>query len=103
MHTGSLVCIDISRDGTLAASSGTDYLVNIWQLNNQELMFTLAGHTGTVLTLNFATNGVFVCSGSEDKTVKVWSLAAGNLMNTFTVSIMEFYTPYLFNTFSLEI
>ncbi|XP_045482899.1 NACHT and WD repeat domain-containing protein 2 isoform X2 [Harmonia axyridis] len=84
MHTGFLTCIDVSRDGTLAASGGTDNLVNVWQLNNQELTFTLTGHTGTVSTINFAPNGTFVCSGSEDKTLKIWSLSAGNLLNTFS-------------------
>ncbi|XP_044765435.1 NACHT and WD repeat domain-containing protein 2 [Coccinella septempunctata] len=83
IHTGFLTCIDISRDGILAASGGTDNLVNIWQLNNQELMFSLVGHKGTVTAINFSANGTFVCSGSEDKTIKVWSLSAGNLLSTF--------------------
>ncbi|KAK9890081.1 hypothetical protein WA026_008893 [Henosepilachna vigintioctopunctata] len=96
MHTGSLSCIDISRDGILAASGGTDTLVNIWQLNNQELMFTLTGHTASVTTLNFSPNGAFICSGSDDKTVKVWSLSAGTLLRTFSGHQFSISCIYVF-------
>ncbi|KAL3289358.1 hypothetical protein HHI36_022794 [Cryptolaemus montrouzieri] len=84
MHTGFLTCIDISKDGMLAASGGIDNTVNIWLLNNQELVYTLNGHSGAITTLNFSANGSFICSGSEDTNLKVWSLSVGNLLRTFS-------------------
>ncbi|XP_050313345.1 protein qui-1 [Anthonomus grandis grandis] len=83
-HTGLITCMDISRDGQLTVTGATDNLVNVWQLNNQELVLSLNGHTGPVTALSFAPSATFVASGSEDKTVKVWGLTLGTLVLTFS-------------------
>ncbi|XP_060516204.1 protein qui-1 [Cylas formicarius] len=83
-HQGFITCLDISRDGQLSVTGATDQIVNIWQLNNQELVLTLNGHTGPVTAVHFAPSALFVASGSEDKTVKVWGLTLGTLVSTFS-------------------
>ncbi|XP_017773696.1 PREDICTED: NACHT domain- and WD repeat-containing protein 1 [Nicrophorus vespilloides] len=82
-HTGYLTCIDVSRDGLLAATGATDHLINIWQLNSHELILTLNSHSGSVTAVSFAPSSLFVASASEDKTVKVWGLTLGSLVSTF--------------------
>ncbi|XP_066247444.1 protein qui-1 [Euwallacea similis] len=83
-HAGFITCLDISRDGQLSVTGATDHLINVWQLNNQELVLTLNGHSGPVTALSFAPSGLFVASGSEDKSVKVWGLTHGTLVLTFS-------------------
>lgn len=73
----------------MSVTGATDHLVNVWQLNNQELVLTLNGHSGPVTAVSVAPSGLFVASGSEDKTIKVWGLTLGTLVLTFSVS---FYT-----------
>ncbi|XP_076262611.1 NACHT domain- and WD repeat-containing protein 1 isoform X1 [Rhynchophorus ferrugineus] len=83
-HAGFITCLDISRDGQLSVTGATDHLVNVWQLNNQELVLTLNGHSGAVTAVSFAPSALFVASGSEDKSVKVWGLTLGTLVLTFS-------------------
>ncbi|KAL1493229.1 hypothetical protein ABEB36_011321 [Hypothenemus hampei] len=83
-HVGFITCLDISRDGQLSVTGATDHLVNVWQLNNQELVLTLNGHSGPVTAVSFAPNGLFVASGSDDRSIKVWGLTLGTLVLTFS-------------------
>lgn len=85
-HAGFITCLNISRDGQMSVTGATDHLVNVWQLNNQELVLTLNGHSGPVTAVSVAPSGLFVASGSEDKTIKVWGLTLGTLVLTFSVS-----------------
>lgn len=89
-HSGFLTCLDISRDGQFSVTGGLDHIVNIWLLNNQELVLSLKGHLGPITAVSFAASGLFVASGSEDKTVKVWGLTLGTLVSTFLVSELTF-------------
>lgn len=82
-HRGYITCIDISRDGLLAVSGATDYLVNVWLLNSHELIFTLSSHTASITDVCFAPNTLFVATASEDRTVKIWGLTIGSLVATF--------------------
>ncbi|KAK0161111.1 hypothetical protein PV327_009624 [Microctonus hyperodae] len=83
LHTASISCLDISRDGAMAVTGGIDSLVNLWQLNTHELMLTLEGHIASVTCVAFSPSGLFVASGSEDKTVRVWGLTLGLVVATF--------------------
>lgn len=97
-HAGFITCLDISRDGQLSVTGATDHLVNVWQLNNQELVLTLNGHSGPVTAVSFAPSGLFVASGSEDKSVKVWGLTLGTLVLTFSVSLFIITSLISFNS-----
>lgn len=102
-HSGFITCLDISRDGQLSVTGGIDHIINVWQLNNQELLLSLNVHTLPITAVNFAPSGLFVTSGSEDKTVKVWGLSMGTIVSTFTVSdsvfisIAHFLQPRTFS------
>ncbi|XP_076636558.1 NACHT domain- and WD repeat-containing protein 1 [Colletes latitarsis] len=82
-HTASITCLDISRDGAMAVTGGVDSLVNLWQLNTHELLFTFEGHIASVTCIAFSASGLFIASGSEDKTVRVWGLTLGLVVATF--------------------
>lgn len=68
-------CLEVSRDGQLAASGCARGLVRVWQLSTHRLQTTLNGHIGHVTCVTFSPNNLLVLSGSEDRTVVVWQLA----------------------------
>ncbi|KAG7299949.1 hypothetical protein JYU34_016975 [Plutella xylostella] len=68
-------CLEVSRDGQLAASGCARGLVRVWQLSTHRLQTTLSGHMGHVTCVTFSPNNLLVLSGSEDRTVLVWQLA----------------------------
>ncbi|XP_037299409.1 uncharacterized protein LOC115450836 [Manduca sexta] len=68
-------CLEVSRDGQLAASGCARGLVRVWQLSTHRLQTTLSGHIGHVTCVTFSPNNLIVLSGSEDRTVVVWQLA----------------------------
>ncbi|CAG4977394.1 unnamed protein product [Colias eurytheme] len=68
-------CLEVSRDGQLAASGCARGLVRVWQLSTHRLQATLSAHMGHVTCVTFSPNNLLVLSGSEDRTVVVWQLA----------------------------
>ncbi|XP_026328462.1 uncharacterized protein LOC113236548 [Hyposmocoma kahamanoa] len=68
-------CLEVSRDGQLAASGCARGLVRVWHLSTHRLQATLNGHIGHVTCVTFSPNNLLVLSGSEDRTVVVWQLA----------------------------
>ncbi|KAH9645256.1 hypothetical protein HF086_000419, partial [Spodoptera exigua] len=68
-------CLEISRDGQLAASGCARGLVRVWHLSTHRLQTTLNGHLGHVTCVTFSPNNLLVLSGSEDRTIVVWQLA----------------------------
>ncbi|XP_041976047.1 NACHT domain- and WD repeat-containing protein 1 [Aricia agestis] len=68
-------CLEVSRDGQLAASGCARGLVRVWQLSTHRLQATLSGHMGHITCVTFSPNNLLVLSGSEDRTVVVWQLA----------------------------
>ncbi|XP_045534151.1 protein qui-1 [Papilio machaon] len=68
-------CLEVSRDGQLAASGCARGLVRVWHLSTHRLQTTLNGHIGHITCVTFSPNNLLVLSGSEDRTVVVWQLA----------------------------
>ncbi|XP_049866312.1 protein qui-1 [Pectinophora gossypiella] len=68
-------CLEVSRDGQLAASGCARGLVRVWQLSTHRLQATFNGHIGHVTCVTFSPNNLMVLSGSEDRTIVVWQLA----------------------------
>ena len=82
-HREAITCLNVSRDGTYAATGSKDALVKIWRLSTGETHSTLKGHTGSVTCITFAPNGTYCVSGSEDNTIRVWGLTLSLVASTF--------------------
>lgn len=63
----------IEISDSFIASGSTDKTIKVWNIDEDELVFTLNGHTATVSTLTSIGNKYLV-SGSKDKTIKIWDL-----------------------------
>jgi len=89
VHTGEKMCVLIdnevpqagethlrsicfSPDGRYLVTGGEDWMVRIWDVNEEIILRVFKGHGGEIFCLDFAANGFFVASGSRDNTVRIW-------------------------------
>ena len=63
---------DYNNDNIIASGS-TDSTIKVWDIEEEDCLFTLTGHLFTVIALIQGNNGTLI-SGSYDKTIKIWDL-----------------------------
>jgi WD40 repeat protein len=87
-HTGVVGCVTMSRGGRLAASSGWDNTIRVWDvleaINSEQARktgiyrggeaYVYRGHQDAVTTVVFSHDGQRLLSGSEDKTLRLWDM-----------------------------
>lgn len=85
-HTGPIISLAFSSDGTQIASGGMDNQVKLWLMAmvkkqpQPEARLTLTGHTDVVMRVAFHPSGKILASGSVDGTVRLWSTITGELL-----------------------
>jgi hypothetical protein len=70
----SLRNVAVSPNGKLAASSGEDSLVCVWDAETLRLQAVLQGHTAAVWSVAFSPDSRRLLSGGEDNTLRLWDL-----------------------------
>ncbi|HEX3095379.1 MAG TPA: hypothetical protein VHW72_22255 [Candidatus Angelobacter sp.] len=70
----STTSIAFSPDGTLMATTGTDKLIRIWDVQQGTLRKTLSGHDGIVYRATFNADGTLLLTASSDGTARLWSV-----------------------------
>ena len=104
-HSGFVITVAMSPNGTLLATGGIDKRVKLWHVETQQCFQTLSGHIGGIVSLAFSPDGtLLVSAGGEnweqqthadgttlsypagdspvDKTAKVWEVATGKNIAT---------------------
>eukprot|EP01133_Synstelium_polycarpum_P011012 gene11012-12833_t len=92
-HKGSIWSIELSKDGSMMASGGSDGLISIWSVNpsNNDVdncffkaapKVTLAGHEGHILDIKWISKNRLL-SSSTDTVVKMWNTESGECLRTF--------------------
>jgi len=74
----------ISPDGKRCASCGEDTVIVLWDLVNDEELFTLRKHTAGVNSVSFSPDGKQLVSASEDRSVRIWDLAGKKAVASLT-------------------
>jgi WD40 repeat protein len=82
-HTGEVLGVSWSPDGTSIATSGGDGLVKLWT-SGGVLVRQFAGHTGYAYGVRFAPNGQRIVSCGMDDVLRVWNAGTGALERTIT-------------------
>ncbi|KAG4427648.1 hypothetical protein IFR05_016868 [Cadophora sp. M221] len=81
-HSGSVMSVAFSPDGTQVVSGSSDQTVRLWDAATGALQQTLEGHSNWVWSVAFSPDGTQVVSGSDDQTVRLWDAATGALQQT---------------------
>ena len=68
------------------ATAGGDGLVRVYQLHDQQVLFTLYGQPDAISALAVGPSSDQFATGSYDGTVCVWSLACGTWIRRFIAS-----------------
>ena len=82
-HSGSVVAVSVSPDGSLIATGCTDKTARVWDSATGKLRWILEGHSEGVVGLAFSALGL-LASASDDATVKLWNSTEGVLLRTLT-------------------
>ena len=74
--------VAVSADGKIAAGTGKDGAIQLWNSADGKKLFTLAGHAGPVLGLAFHPNGSLLASLGVDRTLRFWNPTTGKPVAT---------------------
>ncbi|MEM8534330.1 MAG: WD40 repeat domain-containing protein, partial [Chloroflexota bacterium] len=96
-HEGFVFDVAFSSDGQFLASSGVDPFINIWQVENGELLGSLGPHGGSVDTLSFSSDGQLLVSAGVDSTIKMWRLRDGHMLRNDPAHEGDWIQQVLFN------
>ncbi|OAA68097.1 pre-mRNA splicing factor [Niveomyces insectorum RCEF 264] len=64
----------VSADAVNLASGGAEGLIQLWSLNQDTPLATLAGHEQRVCRVEFHPSGMYLASASEDATWRLWDV-----------------------------
>jgi guanine nucleotide-binding protein G(I)/G(S)/G(T) subunit beta-1 len=77
-HSGGIVSLATTRDGTLFATGSCDQSVRVWDVRSGQTVRLFQGHSGDVNALDFFPNGQSLGTGSEDCTARLFDLRSDN-------------------------
>ena len=73
-HTGQILGVAFSSDGTRLATSSLDRKAIVWDTVTGQPLITLAGHTGAVGGVAFSPNGAHLATAGDDGTARIWNI-----------------------------
>jgi WD40 repeat protein/DNA-directed RNA polymerase subunit RPC12/RpoP len=76
-HTGKVIGVAVTPDGTRAVSGSHDKTLRVWDLAAGKSLASLKGHTNQVYGVAVTPDGTRAVSASADQTLRVWDLATG--------------------------
>lgn len=96
-HEGYIRDAIFSPDGQFLASSGVDPFINIWRVEDGELLGRLGPHGDSVDTLSFSSDGQLLASAGVDSTIKMWRLRDGHMLRNDPAHEGDWIQQVLFN------
>ncbi|CAE6357544.1 unnamed protein product [Rhizoctonia solani] len=93
MHSGCVLSLVFSPDGTQLTSGCFDGTVRLWSLlTGTPVGNHFKGHDAPVFSMAFSPSGRQLVSGSEDKSLCVWDVASGQ-----SIAVFEGHTDKVFS------
>jgi WD40 repeat protein/transcriptional regulator with XRE-family HTH domain len=78
---GGILSVDISSDGKLLVTGGTDGSVRLWQVANGKQLWVNQEHHSWVFSVVFNYDCSQIASGSSDSTIRLWNVTTGESLN----------------------
>jgi WD40 repeat protein len=82
-HTGPVLTVAVSPDGTLLLTGSADKTAQLWNAATGQPIGKPLRHGQRVTAVAFHPDGRLVLTGSWDKTAQLWDVATGTSVNTF--------------------
>ena len=76
-HTGLVVCLTFSQDGTMLVSGSRDKTIKLWDIQTGGVVKTFQGHTEEVYSVSISPNCTTIASGSNYGTIHLWDIQTG--------------------------
>src|SRR5258706_8559850 len=76
-HTDWVIVVAFSPNGQMLATADRNGGISIWDPDNAQELFTLAGHKSYVTALSCPGYSKLLASSSENGTVKLWEIQEG--------------------------
>ena len=83
-HPTAVWAVQVSKDGTRAATAGYDGLVKLWDLPARAAKHDLKKHKGWVRSLAFSPDGTKLATAGEDGLVVLWDATTGQELKAIT-------------------
>ncbi|VBB80706.1 Putative HET containing-domain vegetative incompatibility protein [Podospora comata] len=76
-HSGSVVSVAFSPDGSRIVSASNDRTIRIWEAESGKEVRKLEGHGNWVVSVAFSPDGSRIVSASDDRTIRIWEAKSG--------------------------
>jgi WD40 repeat protein/transcriptional regulator with XRE-family HTH domain len=86
---GGILSLDLSADGTLLVTGGTDGAVRLWRIAESKQLWVGRSHRSWVFSVAFSPDQTQIASGSPDATVRIWDVHTGEPLNTIRGNGLE--------------
>jgi WD40 repeat protein len=86
-HAGGVGAVDISADGRIAVSAGSDGTVRQWDIDSSTCTRVLKGHQGPVKSVCLSADGRLVLSGGQNGVVRLWRLDTGECLRVLMTNL----------------
>ncbi|KAL0236805.1 hypothetical protein PCE1_000202 [Barthelona sp. PCE] len=84
-HEQEICSLSYNSDGTQLASGGNDNFIKVWDVRDNDSLYTFNDHFASVKALTYSpkqTNILASGAGAADRTIKVWDTKSGALINS---------------------
>ena len=75
--------VSFSPDSRFLVSASQDHLVQVWAVENGELILTISGYSENIFQVMFSPDGKIIASAGADKSIRLWSVSEQSLIKTF--------------------
>src|SRR5258706_2372015 len=76
-HTDWVTAVAFSPNGQMLAAADRNGGISLWDPDNAQELFTLAGHKSAVTALSWRGDSKLLASSSEDGTINLWEMQEG--------------------------
>ncbi|KXS18604.1 WD40 repeat-like protein [Gonapodya prolifera JEL478] len=83
-HSGTLTCVDVKADATVAGTGSEDGTAKLVHLGNGKILGSFEGHSDSVEAVGFSPTLPVFATGSLDGSLKLWDVQTMRLRHTLS-------------------